>query len=258
MNCTEAQRLLHAYIDNELDVAHTLEVERHLETCAVCLENYQEYQALRDAMRDDALYFTAPAKLQKSVQAALRERSRTPLLARATSWRGPGVAAAACLIAVALAVLLTGLWRTTSTVPPGGAGAGIQQQVFNNHMRSLMADHLVDIRSSNPDVIKPWFKGKLDYSPYIYNLAPAGYSLVGGRLDYLDNRAVAAIVYKYQGHIVNFFLWPSQQNSAPITISSAQGYHLANWEEEKMNCWAISDLKQSELQRFATLQRDWS
>ncbi|GHO85836.1 anti-sigma factor family protein [Dictyobacter formicarum] len=253
MNCTEAHRFLHAYIDNELDIAHTLDIERHLETCAACLENYNEYQALRDAMRSDSLYFTAPEKLQKSVSSAIRQRNRATFIARAASWRGLGVAAAACLIVVALAVLMSGFLRTTPASPPG-PGTAIQQQVFDSHMRSLMADHLVDIRSSSPNSIKPWFKGKLDYTPYVYDLTSNGYSLVGGRLDYLDNRAVAAIVYQRQGHTINFYLWPTQQGTTTIAMSTIRGYHLANWREENMNCWAISDLNQSEIQKFASLQ----
>ena len=253
MNCTEAHRFLHAYIDNELDIAHTLDIERHLETCAACLENYNEYQALRNAMKGGSLYFTAPEKLQKNVSSALRQRKRAAFIARAASWRELGVVAAACLIAVALAVLLSGILRTTPTTPPGG-GVAIHQQVFDSHMRSLMANHLVDIRSSNPDSIKPWFKGKLDYTPYVYDLTSDGYSLVGARLDYLNNRAVAAIVYQHQGHIINFFLWPTKQSTASIAMSTIRGYRLANWTDEKMDCWAISDADQSAIQKFASLQ----
>lgn len=257
MNCTEAHRFLHAYLDNELDIAQSLDIERHLETCAACRESYDGYQELRDAMKGGSLYFTAPPQLRQRVSSSQRQRDRASFMARTTLWRGLGVAAAACLIVAALAVLLSGIWRSGPTTSPGGGNA-LSQQVFDSHMRSLTANHLVDIRSSNPDAIKSWFHGKLNYTPYIYDISSDGYTLVGGRLDYLDRQNVAAIVYQYQGHNVNFFLWPTTQGSAPVKMDTIQSYHLANWREEGMNCWAVSNASPDALQNFARLQQSWA
>ncbi|GCE07432.1 anti-sigma factor family protein [Dictyobacter aurantiacus] len=256
MNCTEAQRFLHAYLDNELDIAYSVEIERHLATCAACRESYDGYQALRAAIKGGPLYFTAPPQLRQRVSSSLHLRDRATFITRATLWRGLSVAAA-CLIVAALAVLLTGLWRGGPTTPPGGGGSALSQQVFDNHMRSLTANHLVDIRSSDPNTIKSWFQGKLNYTPYIYDISSDGYTLVGGRLDYLDRKNVAAIVYQYQGHIINFFLWPTTQGSAPIKMNTIQSTHLANWREEGMNCWVSSNASPDAIQKFVRLQQSW-
>ena len=256
MNCSETQRLLHAYIDDELDVADTLEIERHLETCTACLATYNNYQALRTAIKDSSLYFQAPEKLQKQVRSSIREANRTTFLARMASWRGISIAAA-LILAIALIALLAHSLFT----PP--QNTYLQQAVLDSHVRSLMANHLVDVPSSNKHTVKPWFDGKLDFSPSVVDLASQGFPPVGGRLDYINNKEVAAIVYKRRAHVINLFVWPTTENASGEmaggeTATTLQGYHMIHWTKGGMTYWAVSDLDQDELQTFFRLVQNSS
>jgi anti-sigma factor RsiW len=121
-----------------------------------------------------------------------------------------------------------------------------------------MANHLVDVPSSNKHTVKPWFDGKLDFSPPVVNLTSQGFPLVGGRLDYLDNKEVAAIVYKRREHVINLFVWPTTQNAGGETVTMLQGYHVIHWTKAGMTYWAVSDLDEDELQTFVRLVQNSS
>ncbi|HZO74200.1 MAG TPA: anti-sigma factor [Ktedonobacteraceae bacterium] len=248
MNCTETQRLLHAYIDVELDMMDTLEVEQHLQKCPTCLAIYNNDQALRTAVKTGSLYFQAPEKLRKRIRSSIPKANKAALLAQAVSWRGLSVAA------VLLFVMLFAAWGITRFWPAYIAGISLPQEVLAAHVRSLMASHLVDVPSSDQHTVKPWFDGKLDFSPSVVDLASQGFPLLGGRLDYLDNRPVAAVVYRHQKHIINLFIWPATQDEGSETnTTTLQGYHLIHWKESGMTYWAISDLNLNELQTFVQL-----
>lgn len=251
MNCPETQRLLHAYIDGELDMADTLEIERHFETCTACLEAYNNYQAIRTAIKTGSLYFRAPEKLQKQVQSSVRKANQAAILSRVASWRVVGIAAA-LIVALSLALLFTHF------IFPSSDGQQLQQEVLDSHVRALMASHLVDVPSSNRHTVKPWFAGKLDFSPPVVDLTSQGFPLVGGRLDYLDNRAVAAIVYKRREHFINLFIWPTTQSASGETDATLHGYYLIHWTKAGMTYWAVSDLDQEELHTFVRLVQNSS
>jgi anti-sigma factor RsiW len=247
VNCIEAQRLLHAYIDAELETANTLEVEKHLQECNACLKDYNDYQTLRAALREGSLYFHAPELLQKRIASSVRKESKPLVIARLTS--RPWLSAAAVLF-----IALLGMWGLMRLWPTPSANNALAQAVLADHVRSLMVNHLVDVPSSNKHTVKPWFDGKLDFSPPVIDLTAQGFPLVGGRLDYLDNQTVAAIVYKRRSHIVNLFIWPTTQNTARApTTTTLQGYQLISWTQAGMNYWAVSDLEITELQKFVQL-----
>lgn len=250
MDCTETQRLLHAYLDAELDMADTLEIEQHLQKCTACSQTYNNYQELRTAIKTSSLYFQAPEKLRNSIRSSVLKGNKTALISQITFWRGLSVAAA-----LIIAVLLP-LWWFAHFGPTSVARNALPQEVLASHVRSLMANHLVDVPSSDQHTVKPWFNGKLDFSPPVVDLTPQGFPLQGGRLDYLDNQPVAAVVYKRREHFINLFIWPSTQNlGGERDTTTLQGYHLIHWTKSGMTYWAVSDLNLNELQQFAQLMQ---
>lgn len=248
MSCSETHDLLHGYLDGELDLVKTLEIEQHLQECPDCSQAYNNQQALRTAIRTNgnSLYFKAPAQLQKRVQSSVRKVSKARTAPPVLSWRLLGLAAM-----LLIAVLTTGMLVRIVSVP--SANDLLTQEVLSSHVRSLMANHLVDVSSSDQHTVKPWFDGKLDFSPPVVDLANQGFPLVGGRLDYLDNRAVAALVYRHRKHFINLFIWPTQNPDAGTKTVTHQGYELLYWTKSGMNYWAVSDLNATELQQFVHL-----
>jgi anti-sigma factor RsiW len=246
MNCEAAQTLADAYIDGELDPAGRLEIERHLEECALCSEGYREHQALKRAVGAGELRFKAPAELQQRIRFALRREAQTETGPRTVPRRWFTAAASLAIAALALLFLLP--WSR------GKSDDLVAREVLAGHIRSLMADHLADVPSSDQHTVKPWFDGKLDFSPPVKDLAAEGFPLVGGRLDYIDNRPAAALVYQRRKHFINVFIWPSASGAESGTKTSERnGYELFHWTRDGMTYWAVSDLEQSELRKFV----DW-
>lgn len=268
MNCRETQELKHAYADGELDLLRSLEIEQHLNGCGACSHAYQNVSELSGALKTAGLYFTAPADLKERVQASLRAQmpvaangqmpstslasprrrfaeptGRRPWYAR--PWLNLAIpAAAVALIALLLVPMLV---RTP-------AENRLAMEVTSSHVRSLMANHLTDVASSDRHTVKPWFDGKVDFAPAVIDLAERGFPLVGGRLDYLENRSVAALVYQRNKHFINLFIWPAANETAvPEKIMARQGYNLIRWNASGMIYWAVSDLNRGELRDFAEL-----
>jgi anti-sigma factor RsiW len=246
MNCRDTQNWIDGYVDAELDLARSLEVERHLRECTACSQAVQARQRLRAAIRAGSLYHAAPAGLRKRVQSSVRNAGKETTTVRATPWLRFAAAAA-------VLVLVWGVWRAR---PASLAEDALTQEVIAGHVRSLMASHLMDVASTDQHTVKPWFNGKLDFAPPVEDLADQGFPLVGGRLDYLDNRPVAALVYRRRQHCINLFLWPSVQAAERATPAAARGYHLVHWTQSGMRWWAVSDLNSRELQTFVQLLQD--
>jgi anti-sigma factor RsiW len=247
MSCRQTQELLDAYIDKELDVVNTLEFERHLSECGGCRAMYDQYQQAHDSVKSRLPYFEAPAHLENKIHAQLRSaaRDRNAVLRKEwfPHWRSWAIAAAV----VVLFALGTVFLKTS------GRFSGNQllaDEIVSSHIRSLMANHLVDVPSSDQHTVKPWFNGKLDFAPVVKDLSELGYPLTGGRLDYIDNRTVAALVYKHRQHTINLFLWPSSgADSGPHNLT-IKGYHVVCGTRSHMIYWAVSDLNAAELGEF--------
>ncbi|HYS05749.1 MAG TPA: anti-sigma factor [Candidatus Dormibacteraeota bacterium] len=250
MTCQEARSLLHAFLDDELDLTHSLDVQRHLDTCPACAREHSAQRALRTALRDEALYFRPPEGFTTRAQAALRA-SAEPVGAAARAGPPSGFSWTRWLwlpagaLAGVLAVLVA---------PRQSADDLLAQEVVASHIRSLMPGHLADVPSSDQHTVKPWFNGRLDFSPPVKDLADEGFPLTGGRLDYLGGRPIAALVYERRQHIINLMVWPASRDmDRPLTVATRQGYHLLHWTQGGMNYWAVSDLKEDELKQFVRL-----
>jgi anti-sigma factor RsiW len=245
MDCELTRELIHPYADRELDLVKSLELEGHLSNCAECAERYENLQALRGAI--GGLYHEAPTHLQKRIATAVRNANKGERRSQLFSWRLISAVASAIVI-----VILS--WSLIQLLSGRSASEMLAREVVASHVRSLMADHLADVASSDQHTVKPWFSGKLDFSPPVKDLASEGFPLVGGRLDYLNNRPVAALVYQRRQHYINCFVWPSDANESEKQ-SSQQGYNLINWARSGMSHWIVSDLNASELRDFAELIR---
>ncbi len=250
MDCGEIGDLIHGYLDSELDLAQSLEIEQHLGSCPACSLAYANNLSLRKAIARSSLCYEAPESLRKRVCSAVRQASRAEAGPRRLEWRWKLLWAS--LGAVAAMLLLVFTYRTTRPA----AENLIVQETLSAHVRSLMPGHLVDVASSDQHTVKPWFNGRLDFSPPVRDLAADGFSLAGGRLDYIGNRAVAALVYQRHRHIISLFIWPSTHStSAAEKLLLERGYNLIGWTQSDMTYWAVSDVNVSELRQFVNLVR---
>ncbi len=248
MNCQEIQQLKHASADGELDALRSVEVERHLRQCAACSTAFENVKQMKTAITTGGLYFKAPASLESRIRAALPAREKQhPATSPAFNWQWLKWSIALGSTA-AIAVLLT---VTALNTPENER---LAQEVSAGHVRSLMAGHLMDVASTDQHTVKPWFDGKLDFAPPVADLANEGFPLTGGRLDYLDKRPVAALVYQRQKHVINLFVWPSSPGDSSGEKSFVRnGYNLVHWHQGGMTCWAVSDLNVEDLGSFAKL-----
>ena len=248
MNCSQIAKLLEAHHDGELDAAHEMQVEEHFADCPQCFAAARKLSTLRGALQNEALRFTAPDALRQSIRTAIggvAEAERESTTSRSWSRRWVWVAAAVLLAAA----ILTGQFR------PSRGDDRLLAELTASHVRSLMVSHLTDVASTDQHTVKPWFDGKLDFAPPVKDLRDSGFPLVGGRLDYLAGRPVAALVYARQKHFINLFVWPANQPGNETTPRAVErnGYRLLAWSHDGMIFWAISDLNEKELSDFARL-----
>jgi anti-sigma factor RsiW len=249
VTCTELRTLLHGYVDGELDPVRNVEIEEHLRTCGACSQAHQAQLALRSALQSDDLYIRAPVGLERRIRiAAQRPEGKSRLLRlQLRGWAAAAVAAAAV---VALVFFVPPMLSRSSQTER------IAQDVVSAHIRSLMPGHLTDVPSSENHTVKPWFAGKLDFSPPVADLAAEGFPLVGGRLDYAAGRSVAALVYRKDKHFINLFVWPSASaHESAETAETRQGYNVLHWSRGGTTVWVISDVNRTELRQFADLVR---
>ncbi len=248
MDCTENRTLLSAYIDGELAADRAADVKRHLEGCAECRAIYDAERRMSSVIRTQGERFRAPAHLKARILSEIDRKSRSrwrDLRLLGVGWN-PVAIAASLLLAVATSAVVTSAYLGDRA---GGEEAALTREVVAGQIRSLMADHLTDVASSDQHTVKPWFNGKLDFSPPVADLASEGFPLVGGRLDYLDHRQVAALVYRHRQHVINLFIWP-EAGDKPPRLASQQGYNVVYFKHGGMEYWAVSDLNPPELRDF--------
>jgi anti-sigma factor (TIGR02949 family) len=236
-----------AYLDEELTAGDAHDLEAHLARCPDCARLRDDRVALRAAIKAQLPTLEAPQALRQRVRAALRAASPAVAPRRFSDWvrwRPLALAASVALVAV-------GSWRLGVH---RAAGEALADEVLASHIRSLMPGHLTDVPSSDQHTVKPWFNGRLDFSPPVYDFTALGYPLLGGRLDYLDGHPAAVLVYGRRQHVINVLLWPASRGSTagPATVSR-RGYHLLHWTTRDDAYWVVSDLGLAELREFAGL-----
>ena len=265
MNCEEATKLMDGYLDGELDPITSQTIEQHLRECRNCDQAYKMHGSLIRALGNATPYYKAPAELRERIQSSLRKEigerptqnggqnsrslfprkqpePRTILLRTSWNW-----------LALAAAILLAAIigWNLLPRLQRPGADQLLATQLIASHVRSLMANHLTDVASSDQHTVKPWLDAKLDFAPPVVDLASEGFPLIGGRLDYLDNRPVAALVYQRRKHFINLFVWPAAPDATRTPkIITRQGYQLLHWADPDFNYWAVSDVSANDLQTF--------
>jgi anti-sigma factor RsiW len=254
MTCEEARVLLHALIDGELEAGRVRAVEAHIAGCARCAAEIAQYREMRQTMRSSNLRLAAPQALRSRIEAALPSPSvLTPAVKPTRRSLLQGFALGTALSAVAASGVVFVVMRTAQDDQMLG-------DVASAHLRSLQADHLTDVLSSDQRTVKPWFNGRLDLAPPVPDLTAQGFTLVGGRLDYIDGRPVAAIVYKRRQHVINLFVAAAANpNHTAARGEAVQGFNTQRWSDQGFRFIAISDLAADELREFhskfeATLQ----
>ena len=239
MTCEEAEVLLHALIDDELDAGHAREVEAHAAGCARCAAQLLAYRELHQAMRGGALRHAAPASLRHSIDRAMPQPSTTSRRALLK-----GLALGGLMSAVAAA-------SVTVVIVRQDRDSRILGEAISAHLRSLQADHLTDVLSSDQHSVKPWFNGRIDLAPPVIDLTAQGFTLIGGRLDFIDGKPVAAIVYRRRVHVINLFVAQGLGSVLPAPkLDSVQGFNIRRWTDQGLNLLAVSDINRDELEEF--------
>ena len=251
MNCKETKDLIHGYLDGEVDLVRSMAIEQHLKDCPACSTAHREQQSLRTAIACGALYFKAPKGLEKRVRSAVQQASRAEGREKGRrqrwSWKWPAILSPLAATALFMAIALPILSRNS-------ADERLTREIVAAHVRSLLVDtsHLTDVVSSDQHTVKPWFAGKLNFSPPVTDLTSQGFPLVGGRLDYIGEHPVAALVYKRRLHLINLFIWP-EKSASSSELRTRQGYNIIHSNHEGMTYWAISDMNSGELREFLKL-----
>ena len=253
MICQETHQMLDGYFDGELDSVYRLDVDGHLRRCTGCAETLTNYQELRYSIQASTMYYKAPVELKASIRSSLQDTRKAKVSwrrltsSRKTQWLA--IAASIVAVGVATAIVLTALSGSSATEV-------MATEVLDAHLRSMMRDHLLDVSSSDQDAVKPWFAGKLDFVPPVRDLTDQGFSLMGGRLEYLNRRPVAALVFRRGQHTINLFVWPASRPDTAIHTSTIQGYSLVHCSWLGATYWAISDLSSDELRKLVKYQHE--
>jgi anti-sigma factor RsiW len=240
--------MLDAYADGELDLVRHIELEAHLKACPACLRRSEAITARRARIRDSLPRFPASRQLREKIHASLRAEAhgaarqrplRIPFARR--PWNLGGLAAS-----VTVALLAGFSWGSHHA-----RATSLADEAIAEHMRSLQGNHLLDVISTDRHTVRPWFAGKLDFSPPVVDLADMGFPLAGGRLDQIDGRTAAALVFRRRLHAINVFVWPSREVISPPHSASESGFNAQGWTQGGLNFLAVSEIPAADLKQFA-------
>jgi anti-sigma factor RsiW len=260
MDCRDCLPLMDAEFDGELDLATGLALERHRAGCDACTADYAGRQALRDALRSKLPRYPIPPDLAARIAGAIAaERPPVPVWQRFLRFArlrwGQGISVAGGGLVAGLVAALLLVWVVPAS-GPAGSDDPLMREIVSSHVRSLMANHLTDVGSSDQHTVRPWFADKLPLAPPVRNLAEHGFELIGGRLDVIDEHPVAAVIYRHDRHFINLFVWAEGSkppHSAGVRVR--HGYSICHWAQGGFTFWAISDLEPNLLENFEQLLR---
>jgi mycothiol system anti-sigma-R factor len=253
VRCELTQRYVPGYLDGELDLVRTIEMETHLKSCPACAQELESQQELRAVLQRSSLAYAAPAGLRERIHSSLPASSGADVQERKFKWPSLNFLQLAGAFALLALISISG-WQLTARLRAPSSDQRIAAEIFASHVRSLEANHLMDVISTDQHTVKPWFDGKLDFSPPVEDLASDGFPLAGGRLDYLEGREVAALVYQRRKHFINVFVWPDPAGTdSSSAIESRQGYNLVRWSHGGFDFWAASDVAAPDLTEFVRL-----
>jgi mycothiol system anti-sigma-R factor len=238
MDCNDCREMVQRAADGELDSRQKTDLQQHVSGCPSCARALENAQALRAALHHKALKYSAPNGLKARLRAGIQPRSQV------RKWIGG--------LAAALIVFGLGAW-SYGRITTHAKQDVLLQELASAHIRSLMGNHLSDVVSTDSHTVKPWFAGKLDFSPLVADFPDKDFKLIGGRLDYVHGRAVAALVYKHRQHIINLFVWPGTEDETLNAPAVRNGYNVLSWKQNGMEFWMVSDLNPGELNELKAL-----
>jgi anti-sigma factor RsiW len=252
MICAESRAILHAYVDRELDVRASIELEAHLQDCGACAAEHRDLRQLSQTVRVHASRFAPSLELEQRLRSSLRGASSSETVADRPWWRR--ARSIAPLAAALVLAWLGGAWWNRPS-----AEQKLGPDVIAAHERSLLADHLIDVASSDRHTVNPWFQGKVPCAVGARDFAPKGFTLAGGRLDFLAGQPVAAVVYRHGPHAINVFVWPCETGAdQPVTRFASNGYTSRHWVQDGKHHWAVSDVDENALTELVDLWRSKS
>lgn len=258
MSCELSQGVLHGYLDGELDAARASEFENHLENCRECMAALDMEESLRASLQRGGLFEKAPAGLRQKIYAELGAPTPSQQVKQVGFWgkawsslRFPVLQWGA--VATAFVLLAFTVWRFIPASRGGGEYDLMAAQAVDAHLRSLQPGHLTDVLSTDQHTVKPWFAGKVDFAPPVRDFTDAGFPLVGGRIDVVRGRTVAALVYGRRKHLINVFIWPTTRPDEGAHSGSQNGYHWIDWRKSGMEFCAVSDVAPADLEMLQRL-----
>ena len=248
MTCREAGPLLHARLDNELDMAGSASIDMHLADCRACSAQYAALEKLHEEIAAADLAYTPSIALERKLAARFLKEEKSPSRFWSWNWVNASVMAAAAIAVVAAIVSIPMLRSDRET-------DAVAAEILDNHLRALQAVHQVDVPSSDQHTVKPWFQGKTAFSPPVPDLTKEDFILIGGRLEVINQQPAAAIVYRRRQHVIDLYVSPSPGADSKTEFRELGGYHLLRWTQNNLNYWAVSDVDPTDLRTFADLIR---
>jgi len=246
VKCNFADSMLQGYFDGELSDRRAAEFERHVGHCSYCAAELVDLDWLSGRLQLTQIYEPAPASLRRTINAHLHPIAPTPAASQPLLWQWLGAAAALLLIAFVL-------WRVSPELRSDDYQAELAGEIVDAHLRSLQPGQLTEIASNDERVVKGWFAVKLKFALPIRDFAGAGFVLNGGRLDVVEGRLVAVLVYEHNGRPINVFVWPTREPDASPRAGSRQGFQWVDWRKDKMEFCAVADAAPADLEQLNRL-----